>query len=160
MPTTTSPIARIVAATADDLDSDDHVVALGGRARAYTHASHQAYGILRAGFIAAPLLAGADKFFGLLTDWEQYVAPALALPISAGAFMKVVGVVEIAAALVVAVRPRLGASVVAAWLGLIIINLLLLGRFHDVALRDFGLLLGALALERLASAHGAKSAKI
>jgi hypothetical protein len=116
----------------------------------------QAYRILQGAFIAAPTIAGLDKFFHLLTNWDQYLAPQLAslLPMPAPTFMGVVGVVEIAAGLLVAVKPRLGAYVVAAWLGGIILNLLILGRFFDVALRDFGLMLGALALARLASSSG------
>ena len=116
----------------------------------------QAYRILHAGFIAAPTLAGLDKFFHLLTNWDQYLAPQVAavLPLSPHGFMQVVGVVEVAAGLLVAVRPRLGAYVVAGWLGGIIGNLLLSGRYFDVALRDFGLMLGALALGRLAAAVG------
>lgn len=114
----------------------------------------QAYRILHVGFIAAPTLAGLDKFFHVLTNWDQYLAPQVAalLPMSPHGFMQVVGVVEVAAGLLVAVKPRLGAYVVAGWLGGIIGNLLLSGRYFDVALRDFGLMLGALALGRLAAA--------
>lgn len=121
-----------------------------------TDPSYQAYQILHLGFTAAPLLAGADKFMGLLTNWDQYLAPAFASlsPLGVHATMLVVGIVEMAAGVVVAVRPKVGAFVVAAWLAGIILNLLLLGRFYDIALRDFGLALGALALARLALVHG------
>ncbi len=114
----------------------------------------QAFFLLRAGFVAAPILFGLDKFFNLMVDWPSYLWTGFAnvLPGTAGDLMMVVGVVEIAAGILVAVRPRIGAYVVAAWLGGIILNLLLLGDFYDVALRDFGLLLGALALARLATA--------
>ena len=100
----------------------------------------------------APLLAGADKFFHLLVNWDQYLAPAIArlLPMTGHAFMLVVGVIEMVAALLVAVKPRLGGYVVAAWLWGIIVNLLLIPGYFDVALRDFGLSLGALALAALA----------
>jgi hypothetical protein len=112
---------------------------------------YQAYQILRWGFVAAPILAGADKFLHLLVNWNQYLSPLAArvLPFSGDTFMKVVGVVEIAAGLIVAIKPRIGAYVVSAWLVGIIVNLLTIPGFYDVALRDFGLALGALALGRL-----------
>lgn len=115
--------------------------------------SREAFQILRMGFIAAPILAGLDKFLGLLTDWSQYLWPPLAdaVGLSPNALMYSVGVVEIAAGVLIAWRPRLGGYVVAAWLGGIIVNLMLLGDFWDIALRDLGLALGALALARLAS---------
>ena len=111
----------------------------------------QAYQILLVGFVALPVLAGVDKFFHLLVNWDQYLAPWVAglLPVSGHTFMLAVGGIEIAAGLLVAFRPRIGAYVVAAWLGGIIINLLLIPGYFDVALRDFGLSLGALALARL-----------
>jgi hypothetical protein len=114
----------------------------------------QAFTLLRVGFTVAPILFGLDKFLGLTTDWSAYLWPSLAsaLPLDAGTIMLAVGVVEIAAGILVAVQPRIGGYVVAAWLGGIIVNLLLLGDFYDVALRDFGLLLGALALARLTAA--------
>jgi hypothetical protein len=117
--------------------------------------TYQAYQILHWGFVAAPVLAGADKFVHVLTNWDQYLAPALARlsPLSAHATMLVVGVIEIAAGLIVALKPRIGAYVVAAWLVGIILDLLLLGAFFDIALRDFGLFLGALALGRLSEVY-------
>jgi hypothetical protein len=116
--------------------------------------AYQAYLTLRVGFVVAPILFGLDKFTNLLTDWTTYLAPAIdrLVPGSAAGAMLAVGVVEIAAGLVVAVRPKLGGYLVAAWLAGIITNLLLLGDHYDVALRDFGLLLAALALARLATA--------
>ena len=116
--------------------------------------AYQAYLILRTGFIVAPILFGLDKFTNLLTDWIAYLAPAIdrLIPGSASGAMLAVGVVEIVAGLVVAVRPKVGGYLVAAWLAGIIGNLLLLGDHYDVALRDFGLLLAALALARLATA--------
>jgi hypothetical protein len=115
-------------------------------------AAYQAYLILYAGFIAAPLIAGADKFFHRLVNWDQYLAPKIAalLPVAPHTFMLIVGVVEIVAAGLVALKPRFGAYVVAAWLWGIIVNLLLIPGYFDIALRDFGLSLGALALARLA----------
>lgn len=113
----------------------------------------QAFTLLRVGFTAAPILFGLDKFFDLLTDWPAYLwsGVADALPGSAETLMLAVGVVEILAGILVALWPRVGALVVAGWLAVIILNLLLVGDFYDVALRDFGLLLGALTLARLAA---------
>jgi hypothetical protein len=116
--------------------------------------AYQAFLTLRVGFVVAPVLFGLDKFTTLLADWTTYLAPAVdrLVPGSATSAMLAVGVVEIVAGLVVAVRPRIGGYLVAAWLAGIIGNLLLLGSHYDVALRDFGLLLAALALARLATA--------
>src|SRR5919197_1528286 len=116
--------------------------------------AYQAYLALRIGFVAAPILFGLDKFTNLLTDWTTYLAPGIdrLVPGSAASAMLAVGVIEIVAGLVVAVRPKVGGYLVAAWLAGIIGNLLLLGSHYDVALRDLGLLLGALALARLATA--------
>src|SRR5688572_5348637 len=118
--------------------------------------AYQAYLVLYAGFVALPILAGLDKFFHLLVNWDQYLAPLVAefIPVTGHTFMLVVGVVEIAAGVLVAVRPRMGAYVVALWLWGIILNLLLIPGFYDVALRDFGLSLGALALARLSQEFG------
>jgi len=117
--------------------------------------AYQGYTLLRIGFTVAPIVFGADKFANLLVDWEQYLAPWLRhlSPLSATHTMYVVGVIEIVAGLAVAVRPRYGALLVAAWLGGIIVNLLSSSGYYDVALRDFGLMLGALTLARLASAY-------
>jgi hypothetical protein len=114
----------------------------------------QAFALLRTVFTVAPIVFGADKFFNLLTNWESYLAPFAnrVIPGSAHQAMLMVGVVEIAAGLLVALRPRLGGYVVAAWLAGIIVNLLLIPGFYDVALRDFGLFVAALALARLAPA--------
>jgi uncharacterized membrane protein YphA (DoxX/SURF4 family) len=113
--------------------------------------AHQAYLILHIGFAVLPILAGLDKFFHLLVDWDKYLAPVVvnALPFSGHTFMLIVGVIEIVAGLIVAVRPRIGAYIVMLWLWGIIVNLLLCANFYDIALRDFGLSLGALALARL-----------
>ena len=126
------------------------------RARTDIHEpSYQAFQILHWGFVAAPFLAGLDKFFNLLAQWDGYLSPTFARlsPLSAQATMRTVGVIEMVAAVLVAVRPRLGAYVVAAWLGGIMLNLLLLGHGYDVALRDLGLFLGALALGRLSETY-------
>lgn len=119
--------------------------------------AYQAYQILHWGFVAAPVLAGADKFLHLLANWDQYLSGPFARlsPLSVHATMLVVGVVEMAAGLVVAVKPRIGAYVVAAWLVGIMLNLFILGSFFDVALRDFGLFLAALALGRLSEVYDA-----
>src|SRR3954467_12558585 len=116
----------------------------------------QAFALLRTAFTVAPILFGIDKFANVLTDdWTRYLSSDFnsLIPGSAAAAMHIVGVVEVVAGLVVLVAPRLGGYVVAAWLGGIIVNLLLVGGYGDIALRDFGLLLGALTLTRLASAH-------
>lgn len=118
-------------------------------------ASHrQAFLLLRTAFTVAPVVFGLDKFTNLLTDWTMYLAPLVTdvVPLPAQTIMYVVGVVEIAAGLAVALAPRFGSLLVAAWLLGIIVNLVILGAFYDVALRDAGLLAGALALNRLASA--------
>jgi hypothetical protein len=116
--------------------------------------AYQAFLTLRVGFVVAPILFGLDKFTNLLVDWTTYLAPAVdrLVPGSATSAMLAVGVVEIVAGLVVAVRPKVGGYLVAAWLAGIIGNLVLLGGHYDIALRDFGLLLAALALARLATA--------
>ncbi len=122
----------------------------------------QAYQILHWGFVAAPVIAGLDKFTHVLTDWDAYLAPVVARTLGGAAhgFMLVAGVVEIAAGLLVALRPRIGAYVVAAWLVGIILNLVISGKYLDVALRDFGLCLGALALARLAQVHDPAPSRI
>ncbi len=115
--------------------------------------AYQAFLLLRTAFTAAPIVFGLDKFFNLLTHWPGYLAPWIdsIVPGTAQQAMYVVGAVEIAAGLLVAFRPLIGGYVVAAWLAGIIVNLLLIPGFYDVALRDFGLLLSALALARLAA---------
>jgi uncharacterized membrane protein YphA (DoxX/SURF4 family) len=114
--------------------------------------AHQAYTILKFGFTVAPIVAGLDKFFNLLVDWSQYLTPLVPrwTGIDPVSFMMAVGVIEIIAGILVAVKPKFGALVVAAWLWGIIINLLLVPGYYDVALRDLGLSFGALALARLA----------
>jgi hypothetical protein len=117
--------------------------------------SYQAYGILRFGFTVAPILAGLDKFFGLLVNWDQYL-PSFVNNMVGGhghSLMYLVGVIEVIAGLGVWFKPRIFAYVVAGWLFLIIINLLMIPGFYDVALRDLGLALGALALGRLSQEH-------
>src|SRR5688572_9428024 len=111
--------------------------------------------LLRTVFVIAPIAFGLDKFTNVLTDWTIYLAPWIndIVPGNAEQAMYAVGVVEIAAGFLVAVAPRIGAFVVAAWLLGIIVDLLTLGDFYDVALRDFGLFVGALALGLLAEAH-------
>jgi uncharacterized membrane protein YphA (DoxX/SURF4 family) len=116
-----------------------------------TSSGQQAFRILQFGFTVAPILAGLDKFFHLLVNWDQYLPGVVAnlSPISPHTLMLVVGVIEIVAGIGVALKPRIFAYVVAAWLAVIIINLLLIPGYFDVALRDFGLFLGALALGQL-----------
>jgi hypothetical protein len=112
-----------------------------------------AYFLLRTVFTIAPIAFGLDKFTNLLTDWSQYLAPWIndIVPGSADQAMYAVGVIEVVAGLVVAWKPRFGGLLVAAWLGGIILDLVTLGDFYDVALRDFGLLVAAVALSALAA---------
>ncbi|MEU4447652.1 hypothetical protein AB0K14_35880 [Actinosynnema sp. NPDC050801] len=117
--------------------------------------AHQAFLLLRTVFTVAPVLFGLDKFAGLLTDWPRYLAPWVdgIVPGTAQQAMYAVGVVEVLAGVAVAVAPRFGGLLVAAWLAGIIVNLLTIPDHHDVALRDFGLLVAAVALARLAVRH-------
>ena len=120
----------------------------------------QAYLLLRVAFTLAPILFGIDKFANVLTnDWTVYLSSQFndIIPGSAGTAMHLVGIVEILAGLVVVVAPRFGGLLVAGWLSGIIVNLLLVGGYGDIALRDFGLLIGALALNRLATAHAQRA---
>lgn len=126
----------VLAAPAQSLASDPH---------------RQAFLLLRTVFTVAPIIFGLDKFTNLLTHWTMYLAPVATsvVPLPAQFIMYIVGVVEIIAGLAVALRPRFGSALVALWLLGIIVNLIVLGSFYDVALRDFGLLVAALALNRL-----------
>ncbi len=113
--------------------------------------SYQAYQILRLGFTVAPIVAGLDKFFHFLVNWDQYL-PSFVNNLTGGhghQLMLVAGVIEIVAGIGVALKPKIFAYVVAAWLLMIVVNLLMIPGYFDVALRDFGLSLGALALARL-----------
>ncbi len=116
----------------------------------------QAFMLLRIAFTVAPILFGLDKFAEvMISDWPKYLAPEFndIIPGSAQDAMYIVGGVEVAAGLVVAIMPRFGGLLVAGWLAGIIVSLLLVGGYADIALRDFGLLLAALTLARLASAY-------
>jgi uncharacterized membrane protein YphA (DoxX/SURF4 family) len=117
--------------------------------------AYQSFWLLRIAFTVAPILFGADKFANVLVNWEKYLAPWIRdiSPFSATGTMHVVGIIEIVAGLAVALRPRYGAYLVAAWLGGIVVNLLSYSGYYDIALRDFGLMLGALTLARLASRY-------
>ena len=125
------------------------------RAAVTSDPAEQAFLLLRTAFTLAPILVGLDKFFGVLVDWNRYLASWIndIVPGSATDAMHLVGVVEIAAGILVAVRPRWGAYVVAAWLAGIIVDLLTYSGYYDIAVRDFGLLVAALALGRLASRY-------
>jgi hypothetical protein len=116
-----------------------------------TQVTFQAYALLYVGFVVLPIVAGLDKFLHWLVNWDQYLSPLAIqiLPVTGHTFMLAVGVIEIAAGVLVALRPRIGSYIVAIWLWGIIANLLLIPGFFDVALRDFGLSIGALALARL-----------
>jgi uncharacterized membrane protein YphA (DoxX/SURF4 family) len=137
VPHSSRPAAAAVPDSAERLRSD---------------AGYQAYLLLRVAFAVAPIAFGLDKFFNVMVDWPQYLAPWAndIVPGSGQDFMYLVGGVEILAGLVVALKPRYGAPLVALWLAGIIFNLLTFSGWYDIALRDFGLMLGALTLARLA----------
>ena len=137
------------------LSNSGHVASFDTESVSTARPSYQAYQILRTGFTVAPILAGLDKFFHLLVNWDQYL-PAFVNNLTGGhghELMLAVGVIEIVAGLGVAFKPRLFAYVVSAWLLLIVANLLMIPGFFDVALRDFGLSLAAFALARLSSEY-------
>jgi hypothetical protein len=118
-------------------------------------ARYQAFALMRLAFTVAPIAFGLDKFFNVMVDWPIYLAPWLndIAPGSGQDLMYVVGAVEILAGVIVAIKPRYGAYIVAGWLAGIILNLLTLSGYYDIALRDFGLMLGAVTLARLASVY-------
>jgi hypothetical protein len=140
------------------------MMAMQARRGALRDPVFQGFSLLRLGFAVAPILFGVDKFFNFMVDWPDYLAPWLndIVPGTAQQFMYAVGVVEIVAGIVVALAPWFGGYLVAAWLGGIIVNLLTVDapEYYDIALRDFGLLLGALTLARLASAFREGSVKV
>lgn len=123
--------------------------------RSRSDPSYQAFRALQLGFVVAPIVAGLDKFANVLTDWTRYLWPGFAnlVGVSPELFMSAVGVIEIVAGIAVALKPRFGGYLVAAWLLGIILNLTLVGGYWDIALRDLGLALGAFALARLAVLH-------
>jgi len=137
------------------ISSSPGITSVSSERAAAASPGRQAYQILRFGFTVAPILAGLDKFFHLLVNWDQYLPPVVN-NLTGGRghqLMLVVGVVEIIAGLGVAIKPRIFAYVVCAWLVLIIVNLLMIPGYFDVALRDLGLALGALALARLSQEY-------
>ena|SRR5687768_12728719 len=141
---------------AQTFSSSPNVASFGSESVSTTSPGYQAFVILRTAFTVAPIVAGLDKFFNLLVNWEQYL-PAFMKNLTGGhghELMLAVGVIEIVAGLGVAFKPRLFAYVVSAWLLLIVVNLLMIPGYFDVALRDFGLSLGALALARLSHEYG------
>jgi len=136
----------------------EHVIERTGGFASETEAgvsrpAYEAYQILRLGFAVAPIVAGLDKFLNVLVNWEQYLPPFVNRLVGGHGhgLMLVVGVIEIVAGLGVAFKPRVFAYVVSLWLLLIIANLLMIPGYYDVALRDLGLALGALALARLST---------
>ena len=139
----------------------DQAPGTSATARRVDNPAFQAFTLLRVGFTVAPILFGLDKFLDWLVDWRIYLAPEINdfVPGNAHQAMLAVGVIEVVAGLAVAVRPRFGGYLVAAWLAGIITNLLLQGDFYDIALRDFGLLLAALTLARLATVFDPAPAK-
>lgn len=115
----------------------------------------QAFRVLQVGFAVAPIVFGADKFLHLLVNWDKYLSPAIArrLPLNGHAFMQGMGVFEIAVGALVALNPRYGGYAAIAWLGTNVVNLLLIPGYFDIAMRDFWLAFGALALARLSTAR-------
>ena len=149
MATTSTTTVRTVRTTDDDPRYRRTEVRTGT-----DRAVRPAYQILMFAYIALPVVAGIDKFYDRLVNWNDYLAPQVAshLPVTSQQFMRGAGVVEIAAGLLVALKPSVGGLVVALWLWGIVANLLVGGAHYDIALRDFGLSLGSLALARLATA--------
>ncbi|MEO7070829.1 MAG: hypothetical protein ABI131_10095 [Nostocoides sp.] len=128
------------------------------RTRLADDPAYQAFWLMRIAFTVAPILFGVDKFAHVMTNWDKYLAPWIdrIVPGTAHQAMYAVGIIEIVAGLLVLLRPKIGAIIVALWLVGIIINLVSIGGYLDIALRDFGLFLAALTLGRLASAVDAK----
>jgi uncharacterized membrane protein YphA (DoxX/SURF4 family) len=151
MATTTSHHTAAGFAAAGGSNRSTPVVA----ARDWDDPRYQAFALIRVAFAVAPIAFGLDKFLNVLVDWPRYLAPWIddIAPGTAQQFMYFVGVTEIVAGIAVALKPRYGAYVVAAWLAGIVVNLLTAPGFYDIALRDFGLMLGALTLARLAAVY-------
>lgn len=149
---TTTPATRT---STDQAPSSSRAGGLPAAQADWRDPRYQAFALLRVAFTVAPIAFGLDKFFNVMVDWPSYLAPWIndIAPGSGRQFMYFVGATEILAGLIVALKPRYGAYVVAAWLAGIIVNLLSYPGFYDIALRDFGLLLGALTLARLASVY-------
>jgi hypothetical protein len=140
--------------------ASDRLASRNGESAGRAHADwrdprHQAYALMRLACTVAPIALGLDKFFNVMVDWPIYLAPWIndIVPGSGQDFMYFVGATEILAGVSVALKPRYGAYVVAAWLAGIVINLLTHSGYYDIALRDFGLMLAALTLARLASVY-------
>ena len=135
------------------MDTDRRKILDPSQVHDWSNPVYQAFTLLRIAFTVAPIVFGLDKFAHVLVNWDMYLAPRLdrIIPGTAHQAMYAVGVIEVVAGLVVALRPKYGSLLVAAWLAGIIVNLLLIPGFYDVALRDFGLFLAALTLFRLAS---------
>jgi len=133
------------------IDSQTRITSLTEAGADVSGPAYEAYQVLRLGFTVAPIVAGLDKFFNLLVNWEQYLPPFVNNLVGGHSheLMFAVGVIEIIAGIGVAFKPKVFAYVVSAWLLLIVANLLMIPGYYDVALRDFGLALGALALARL-----------
>lgn len=120
---------------------------------------HRVATILKWTYGLVPIVAGADKFTHLLTDWNQYLAPVVTniIPLSPATFMSIVGVIEIVAGILVFVRPKIGSLIVGLWLIGIAINLLLTGKYFDIAVRDIVMAIGAFSLSMLIADHRKKS---
>jgi len=141
--------------TAEDRAASTNGASVGLAPADWRDPRYQAFALLCLAFTVAPIAFGLDKFFNVMVDWPVYLAPWIddIAPGSAQQFMYVVGATEILAGITVALKPRYGGYVVAGWLAGIIVNLLTHSGFYDIAVRDFGLMLGALTLARLASVY-------
>jgi hypothetical protein len=156
---TNAAIATAATAPENRLENRPENEKVSGSDLAAANGPRQAFLFLRIGFALAPFLAGIDKFANVLTDWTQYLAPFLTdwTGLTASTFMQGVGVIEIIAGIGVAWKPKVFAYVVCAWLVGIIVNLLILGQYFDIALRDLGLAIGAFALGRLSRFYDTSS---
>ena len=136
------------------MTSMPHSMVISEETRVISHSrvAYETYRILQFIFVVAPIVAGVDKFFSLLANWQQYLSPPMRQMLHGhtGSFMMAVGLVEIVAGIGVAVKPKVFGWVVAAWLCGIVVNLVMTGIYYDIALRDLGLAVAAVALARLA----------
>jgi uncharacterized membrane protein YphA (DoxX/SURF4 family) len=150
-------MASTTVAPVQDRSASTNAASAGAALPAWRDPRYQAFALMRLAFAVAPIAFGLDKFANVMVDWPKYLAPWIddVVPGSAQQFMYFVGATEILAGIIVALKPRYGAYVVAGWLAGIIVNLLTHSGYYDVALRDFGLMLGALTLARLASVYDA-----
>jgi hypothetical protein len=157
MTSTAAPTGSSTVSTARHANGTTTATTTASGAADLANPAFQAFWLMRIGFTVAPIVFGLDKFTDWLTNWDKYLAPQFSdwAHLQPHTAMLIVGVIEIVAGVVVFVVPKFGGYLVAVWLAAIIVNLAVIGGYWDIALRDFGLLLAALALARLASAFPA-----